>query len=364
MVEYEFPAPPPKRYVFKTTSKKPTVRPRIAAGASIGCFAGVGYGLAVGVGRMRSVGRNTAVVTPSLSPAPFAHDGAIMGAFCGVMVGAGFASAIAFHIGYEWKVFQKRAADHAELMRRRTVRCMQVLGCWLQQRRNILERRAIDIASTRAEKPPDGRTPEPSHMEHGTKRRITHKGHGKIRVNLSANDCSTIRTHAYTLTVTQSAANNSETGATWTSSSRSSAYKQTFSLSSNGQGASQFCDHNTTQGTRNNRARQNAYAEGAGRSDGLLDTLLVSRFLIQGYDGTLVPSRRDVVVGNFQIAALRATRSRGSGMRATRHACTHLRSVHVYVWPCFARCAPALDAPALDRGPRIGDQFVSNRHTR
>lgn len=71
-----------------------------AAGISVGCFIGTGYGLAVGVGRIRSLGSQTALVTPSATP--FAHDGALTGAFCGVMVGAGFGSAVALHLGYTY----------------------------------------------------------------------------------------------------------------------------------------------------------------------------------------------------------------------------------------------------------------------
>lgn len=111
--------PSPNRFIIKTTSKKPTAKPRAAAGLSIGCFAGAGYGLAVGIGHMRPFGRKSAVVTPSLSSTPFAHDGTIVGAFCGVMVGVGFASAVAFHIGYEWTLFRKQSAAGVAALQRR-----------------------------------------------------------------------------------------------------------------------------------------------------------------------------------------------------------------------------------------------------
>lgn len=80
--------------------------PQIGTGLSVGCFAGGGYGLAVGVGRLRPIGQNSAIVTPSLS-APFAHNGALVGAFCGVVAGGGFASAVAVHIGYRWQPFER-----------------------------------------------------------------------------------------------------------------------------------------------------------------------------------------------------------------------------------------------------------------
>lgn len=86
-----------------------TIRPnpQLAVGLSIGCFAGAGYGLAVGVGTIVSGSRNTAVIAPSLTSRPFAHDGPMVGAFCGVIAGGGFATGIGSHLGYRWDVFDE-----------------------------------------------------------------------------------------------------------------------------------------------------------------------------------------------------------------------------------------------------------------
>lgn len=78
--------------------------PRVGMGVSIGCFAGVGYGLAVGMGKVTGTSRTTAIITPSFGQ-PFAHEGIMAGAFCGVVMGGGFATGIGTHIGYSWPVF-------------------------------------------------------------------------------------------------------------------------------------------------------------------------------------------------------------------------------------------------------------------
>lgn len=61
-------------------------------GVSAGCFAGAGYGLVIGLGRVTQT-RAGALVTPSTRP--FAHDGALAGAFCGVAFGAAAGSMLA-----------------------------------------------------------------------------------------------------------------------------------------------------------------------------------------------------------------------------------------------------------------------------
>lgn len=76
--------------------------PHAGVGVSVGCFAGAGYGLAVGVGQVHTVTRKSALIQPSLA-APFAHEGAMVGAFCGVLAGGGFGAAVALHIGYQWQ---------------------------------------------------------------------------------------------------------------------------------------------------------------------------------------------------------------------------------------------------------------------
>lgn len=63
-----------------------------AVGVSAGCFAGAGYGIVVGLGTVRR-SRAGAVVMPSMTP--FAHDGALAGAFCGVTAGGGAGGMIA-----------------------------------------------------------------------------------------------------------------------------------------------------------------------------------------------------------------------------------------------------------------------------
>lgn len=79
----------------------------MGAGVSVGCFAGTGYGLAVGMGSVAatSVTRNTALVVPFGKAQAFAHDGAMVGAFCGVVIGGGFASGVGAHFGYRWPLF-------------------------------------------------------------------------------------------------------------------------------------------------------------------------------------------------------------------------------------------------------------------
>lgn len=85
----------------------PRVGPQLATGVTIGCFAGTGYGLAIGVGTIVSGSRNTAIIVPSPRSQPFAHDGPMVGAFCGVVAGGGFATGIGAHLGYRWQVFDE-----------------------------------------------------------------------------------------------------------------------------------------------------------------------------------------------------------------------------------------------------------------
>lgn len=88
--------------------------PRGGAGIAAGCFVGVGYGLAVGFGRVFCFRRNQCVVVPSTSP--FAQDGALAGCFCGVALGAGFGSGVARGVGLAGRLadilaFRLRDAD-------------------------------------------------------------------------------------------------------------------------------------------------------------------------------------------------------------------------------------------------------------
>lgn len=83
----------------------PRVGLQLATGVTIGCFAGTGYGLAIGMGTIISGSRNTAVIVPSPRSQPFAHDGPMVGAFCGVVAGGGFATGVGVHLGYRWRVF-------------------------------------------------------------------------------------------------------------------------------------------------------------------------------------------------------------------------------------------------------------------
>lgn len=92
------------------------IYPQAALGLSIGCFAGAGYGLSVGIGALRPVGQKAAVVTPSTSAKPFAHDGPLVGAFCGVFAGAGFASAIAMHLGYHGSLLAALFPPHDDTL--------------------------------------------------------------------------------------------------------------------------------------------------------------------------------------------------------------------------------------------------------
>lgn len=72
-------------------------------GVCAGCFLGSGYGYAVGLGRVTGT-RFGGVVVPSMEP--FAHQGALAGAFCGVSFGAGMGTMLAqglvFHT--RWRV--------------------------------------------------------------------------------------------------------------------------------------------------------------------------------------------------------------------------------------------------------------------
>lgn len=85
-------------------SKRPPGDPQAGMGLSVGCFMGAGYGLFVGFGNLRSLGKNTALVSPDFSARPFAYDGSLAGAFCGASLGAGFASAIGIHLGFTWSI--------------------------------------------------------------------------------------------------------------------------------------------------------------------------------------------------------------------------------------------------------------------
>lgn len=78
--------------------------PQAGVGVSLGCFAGVGYGLSVGIGTVIATtpNNNNAIIVPSLKTQAFAHDGAMLGAFCGVVVGGGLATGIGAHFGFRW----------------------------------------------------------------------------------------------------------------------------------------------------------------------------------------------------------------------------------------------------------------------
>ncbi|OSX76360.1 hypothetical protein BU14_0196s0027 [Porphyra umbilicalis] len=80
------------------------LRPRVLVGVSVGCFAGVGHGWAVGMGRLTRVRPELALVTPG--GAVFAHRGTLVGAYCGVGVGGGVATALMNGIGYVWTLRQ------------------------------------------------------------------------------------------------------------------------------------------------------------------------------------------------------------------------------------------------------------------
>lgn len=58
------------------------------------------------------------MVTPSAFAKPFAHDGAVVGAFCGVFAGAGFASAIAVHLGYHGSLLAALFPSHDDSLAR------------------------------------------------------------------------------------------------------------------------------------------------------------------------------------------------------------------------------------------------------
>ena len=83
----------------------------------MGCFAGSGYGLAVGVGKVKTFSPRAVLIQPTLST-PFAHDGAMIGAFCGVLAGGGFGAAVAFHIGYQWQRGMKYVSKGVDELRK------------------------------------------------------------------------------------------------------------------------------------------------------------------------------------------------------------------------------------------------------
>lgn len=102
----------PKQSAFRTALQNQSgeeiqVSPQVGVGVSVGCFAGAGYGLAVGMGSVAatSVARNTALVVPFGKAQLFAHDGGMVGAFCGVVIGGGFASGVGAHFGYRFTLF-------------------------------------------------------------------------------------------------------------------------------------------------------------------------------------------------------------------------------------------------------------------
>lgn len=69
-------------------------------GAWVGCFAGAGYGLAVGVGAVKRRARFGGLDFVSPLPARvIVHDGALAGAYCGVGVGVGVGRMLAFGWG-------------------------------------------------------------------------------------------------------------------------------------------------------------------------------------------------------------------------------------------------------------------------
>lgn len=123
--------------------KRPPGDPQAALGLSVGCFMGAGYGLFVGFGTLRPLGRNTALVMPDLSATPFAYDGSLAGAFCGATLGAGFASAVAVHLGYSWSIL-------ADLLPSRDVAVRRapggMLAAWLRRRMPALTRPAVRAA--------------------------------------------------------------------------------------------------------------------------------------------------------------------------------------------------------------------------
>lgn len=80
------------------------IDPKVGVGVSIGCFIGAGHGLTVGIGTLRPITRDVSLVFPTPSQTPFAYNGTIIGAFCGVSAGVGFFSSIAVHLGYRWRL--------------------------------------------------------------------------------------------------------------------------------------------------------------------------------------------------------------------------------------------------------------------
>ncbi|KAA8494913.1 hypothetical protein FVE85_3154 [Porphyridium purpureum] len=79
---------------------------RAALGISGGCYVGAGFGFAVGIGNLWMLpGKSdTAIVTPSLQLQPFAHQGYLVGAFCGVAIGSGFGASVAKGIGFAFEL--------------------------------------------------------------------------------------------------------------------------------------------------------------------------------------------------------------------------------------------------------------------
>lgn len=80
------------------------IDPQVGVGISIGCFIGASHGLTVGIGRLSPLTRDVSLVIPTPSQTPFAYNGTIIGAFCGVSAGAGLFSSIAVHLGFRWRV--------------------------------------------------------------------------------------------------------------------------------------------------------------------------------------------------------------------------------------------------------------------
>lgn len=96
--------------------------PRAGLGVCAGCFIGAGYGLAVGFGRLTPAGGGRALVRPTFDLTPFAHDGSLAGAFCGIAVGVGFGTMLAAGIGYQWDCIPELFANSARRERGRNYR--------------------------------------------------------------------------------------------------------------------------------------------------------------------------------------------------------------------------------------------------
>lgn len=121
--------------------KRPPGDPQAALGLSVGCFVGTGYGLFVGFGSLRPFGRNSALVTPDLSATPFAYDGTLTGAFCGATLGAGFASAVAMHVGYRWSILADLLPSR-DVAQRHHRAPQQLILAWLRRRLSTVTRQA------------------------------------------------------------------------------------------------------------------------------------------------------------------------------------------------------------------------------